>query len=76
MLYTGKAAASFLAGPVASQLSSVASWRTIILGLAAASLLDAFLALVVLKGLLRRSSSCSEAAARATCYQPLRDESV
>lgn len=52
-LYTGKAVASLLAGPVSSMIASRSSWEVIVLAMAAASAVDAFLALVVLKRLLR-----------------------
>jgi len=48
-LYTGKAVASVLAGPVASSVASALGWEAIVVLMAAASGLDALLALLVLK---------------------------
>ena len=51
-LYTGKAVASLLAGPVASSIASAFSWEVIVQLMAVASALDALLALVALKRVL------------------------
>ena len=51
-LYTGKAVASYLAGPVASSVASMFSWEAILRIMAVASALDALLALVALKRVL------------------------
>lgn len=53
-LYTGKAAASVIAGPVASFLAARFGWRLLIRAMAAASLLDGALAMGVLPRLVAR----------------------
>lgn len=52
-LYTGKAAASFLAGPVASVVAEHESWEAIIGTMALLSLADSLLAACALKRLMR-----------------------
>jgi len=56
-LYTGKGVASILAGPAVSWAASVFTWSDIILAMGLASAVDSWLALGVLKPLLRRHSS-------------------
>ena len=55
-LYTGKGLASVLAGPAVSWAASAFTWRDVILLMCLASALDSWLALGVLKPLLRRRS--------------------
>ena len=52
-LYTGKAIATIMAGPLASLVAEHQSWETIILSMAMISLADAALAACVLRGLVR-----------------------
>ena len=52
-LYTGKAVASYLAGPIASSFASLFSWELIVRIMAGASALDAYFALSLLGAVLQ-----------------------
>ena len=60
MLYTGKGVASLLAGPLASVIAAALSWRALIVAMACASALDAWLAIGVLRPLLQRQLKVKE----------------